>query len=61
MSQSETISRQNHWSLSTVLGVVLYVLQLNLKKYSTVGTFQKVNRKITERIKIDDPNAQIHD
>ena len=61
MSRSETISRQNHWSLSTVLGVVLYVLQLNLKKYSTVGTFQKFNRKITERIKIDDPNAQIHD
>jgi hypothetical protein len=30
------------------------------KKYHTVGTFPKSNRKIAERSKINSPNTQIH-
>jgi hypothetical protein len=30
------------------------------KNYHTVGTFQKSNRKIVERGKIDAPNTQMH-
>jgi len=31
------------------------------KKYHTVGTVPKSNRKIVERCKIETPNTQIHD
>ena len=31
------------------------------KKYHTVGTFTKFNRKSVERDRIDTPNTQIHD
>jgi hypothetical protein len=32
-----------------------------IEKYHTVGTVQKYNRKIIERVKNDTPNTQIHD
>ena len=31
------------------------------KKYHTVGTFPRSNRKIVERGRIDTPNTHIHD
>ena len=35
--------------------------KLKNKKYHTVGTVAKYNRKIAETIKIDTSNAHIHD
>ena len=34
---------------------------MKAKKYHTVGTIPKFNRKIVERGQIDNPNTQIHD
>ena len=33
---------------------------MKIKKYHTVGTIPKSNRKIRERDKIDTPSTQIH-
>jgi hypothetical protein len=35
--------------------------KINNKKYHTVGTDPKSNRKIAERGKINTPNTQMHD
>jgi len=40
---------------------ITYRPKMKNKKYDTVGTVPKSNRKIVKRGKIDLPNTQIHD
>jgi hypothetical protein len=59
-------SIRNHKSSKSLVIVncsmcCIICIKIKLKRIQHCRTFQKFNRKITERIKIDDPNAQIHD
>jgi len=46
---------------TTALTTVPLQVKLKYKKYHTVGSIPKSNRKIVKGGKIDTPNTQIHD
>ena len=50
------------WSRATNLNKLVHLgNKVKNKKYHTVGTIPKFNRKIVLGVKIDTPNTQIHD